>query len=168
MYRDPNVIPMRAIPQAIRFVCAVALLAFVTGAMAQDGRQPLSEFAQATVRIETPSARSHIFQVYVARTDREHMQGLMYVDNLPADRGMLFPFDPPRPAAMWMKNTLIPLDMLFIRADGTIANIIADAAPQSLDTRPSNGPVAFVLELNGGTSARLGITAAARVRIDSN
>ena len=68
---------MRAIPQAIRFVCAVALLAFVTGAMAQDGRQPLSEFAQATVRIETPSARSHIFQVYVARTDREHMQGYM-------------------------------------------------------------------------------------------
>ena len=78
---------------------------------------------------------------------------------------MLFPFDPPRPASMWMKNTLIPLDMLFIREDGTVANIIADAAPQSLDTRNSDGPVTFVLELNGGTAARLGIVAGARVHI---
>jgi uncharacterized membrane protein (UPF0127 family) len=159
---------MPAIPQALRLACAVALLTLAASVTAQEERQPLSDFAQATVRIDTPSARSHVFQVYVARTDREHMQGLMYVDSLPADRGMLFPFDPPRQATMWMKNTLIPLDMLFIRADGTIANIIADAAPESLDQRPSDGPVAYVLELNGGISARLGITPAARVHIQGN
>jgi len=163
----PNAHAMAAIRHAISLLCAVALLAMSSGGATQEeeDRQPLSDFARTTLRIETPSGRALSFQVYVARTMREHMQGLMFVQSLPADTGMLFPFDPPRPASMWMKNTLIPLDMLFIREDGTIANSIADAAPQSLDTRNSDGPVAFVLELNGGAAARLGIAAGARVHI---
>jgi uncharacterized protein len=156
---------MSGIRQIIRAFCAIVLGILVTGTSAQEVRQPLSAFAQTTLRIETPSGRAHTFHVYVAHSELEHMQGLMYVENLPADQGMLFPFDPPRPAAMWMKNTLIPLDMLFIRADGSVANIIANATPQSLDTRSSDGPVAWVLELNGGIAARLAIEAGARVHI---
>jgi len=143
----------------------LALAAFALGARADEEFLPLSAFARTTVRIETPSGRVQAFDVYVARSEREHMQGLMHVESLPADHGMIFPFDPPRPASMWMKNTLIPLDMVFIREDGRIANIIADAAPQSLDTRLSDGPVAYVLELNGGTAARLGIVPGARVHV---
>jgi uncharacterized membrane protein (UPF0127 family) len=158
---------MAAIRHAISLLCAVALLAMSAGGATQEeeDRQSLSDFARTTLRIETPSGRALSFQVYVAHTMREHMQGLMFVQSLPADTGMLFPFEPPRPASMWMRHALIPLDMLFIREDGTVANIIADAAPQSLDTRNSDGPVAFVLELNGGTAARLGIVAGARVHI---
>jgi uncharacterized membrane protein (UPF0127 family) len=159
--------------RVVRTGCAVALLAsfaFFAAAPAQEapGRQPLSDFARTTLRIETPSGRAHRFEVYVARSDREHMQGLMYVESLPPGEGMIFPYDPPRPVAMWMKNTLIPLDMLFIRADGTIANIIADVEPQSLDSRRSDGPVALVLELNGGTAKKLGIAAGARVRLEGD
>jgi uncharacterized membrane protein (UPF0127 family) len=154
--------------RAVRAGCALLLLALGTATMAQnEDRQPLSDFARTVVRIETPSGRAHRFEVYVARSDRERMQGLMFVESLPADEGMLFPYDPPRPAAMWMKNTLIPLDMVFIRADGTVANVITDAAPQSLDSRPSEGPVAFVLELNGGTASRLGIGPGARMHLDA-
>jgi hypothetical protein len=159
---------MRAITRTIRASCAAALLALAASGATQEGRIPLSAFAHATVRIETQSGRVHRFAVYVARSEREHMQGLMYVEALATDAGMLFPFDPPRPASMWMKNTLIPLDLLFIKTDGTIANIEADAAPETLETRRSDGIVAYVLELNGGTSARLAITPGARVRIEAD
>ena len=73
------------------------------------------------------------------------------------DHGMIFPFDPPRDAAFWMKNTLIPLDMVFVRADGSIANIAANTVPLSLDSVPSDGPVKAVLEIAGGRAAELGI-----------
>ena len=156
-----------ALLRAVRAGCALLLLALGAATMAQDeDRQPLSDFARTVVRIDTPSGRAHRFEVYVARTGRERMQGLMFVESLPADEGMLFLYDPPRPAAMWMKNTLIPLDMVFIRADGTVANVIADTAPQSLDSRRSEGPVAIVLELNGGTAARLGIGPGARLHFE--
>jgi uncharacterized membrane protein (UPF0127 family) len=70
---------------------------------------------------------------------------------------MIFPFDAPRDAAFWMKNTLIPLDMIFVRADGSIANIAANTVPLSLDPVPSDGPVKAVLEIAGGRAAELGI-----------
>jgi hypothetical protein len=151
---------------AIRALAAAAVLACAGCALAQETRIPLSEFARASVRIETPSGRVHRFDVYVARSQREQMQGLMYVEALPEAAGMLFPYQPPRPASMWMKNTLIPLDLLFIRSDGSIANIVAGAAPGTLESRRSEGAVAWVLELNGGTAARLGIVPGALVHVE--
>ena len=104
----------------------------------------------------------HVFTVEVARTPEEQQRGLMFRESLAADRGMIFPYDPPQPVAFWMKNTLIPLDMIFIRADGTIANI-ETAVPLSLDSVPSAGNAAAVLEIAGGRSAELGIRAGDKV-----
>ena len=83
--------------------------------------------------------------------------------SLAPDRGMIFPYDPPVAASFWMKNTLIPLDIIFIRADGIIARIEANTAPLSLDPVAAGEPIALVLELAGGRSAELGITAGAKV-----
>ena len=89
--------------------------------------------------------------------------GLMYRNALAPDRGMIFPFDPPRQASFWMRNTLIPLDMIFIRTDGTIANIAANTVPFSEEPVLSEGDVAAVLEIAGGRSAELGIRAGDKV-----
>ena len=87
----------------------------------------------------------------------------MYRESLAPDRGMIFPHDQPRPASFWMKNTLIPLDIIFVRADGTIARIAANATPLSLTPIPSFEPVSAVLEIAGGRAAELGIEAGDRV-----
>jgi uncharacterized membrane protein (UPF0127 family) len=108
------------------------------------------------------SGNVHHFTVEVARTPAEQQRGLMFRESLAPDRGMIFPYDPPQPVAFWMKNTLIPLDMIFIRADGTIANI-ETAVPLSLDSVPSAGDAAAVLEIAGGRSAELGIKAGDKV-----
>lgn len=97
------------------------------------------------------------FRVEVARTEDEQARGLMFRQSLPEDGGMIFPMSPPRFASFWMKNTVIPLDMIFIRGDGTIARIAADTIPYSLEPVDSGEPVAAVLELAGGKAAALGI-----------
>jgi uncharacterized membrane protein (UPF0127 family) len=101
--------------------------------------------------------RAHNFVVEVARTPKEHAYGLMHRQSLDADRGMLFPYDPPEATSFWMKNTLIPLDIIFIRPDGSIARIAANTTPLSLEPIPSLEPVAAVLEIRGGRAAELGI-----------
>jgi uncharacterized protein len=101
--------------------------------------------------------KSHRFTVEVARTPEEQAQGLMFRSVMDPDRGMIFPFETPRQASFWMKNTLIPLDMIFIRADGSIANIAVNTVPLSLQPVFSEGEVMAVLELAGGRSAELGI-----------
>ena len=83
--------------------------------------------------------------------------------SLAPDAGMLFPFDPPRPASFWMRNTLIPLDMLFVRPDGTIARIAANTVPMSETPVAVEEPMTAVLELRGGRAAELGIHAGDRV-----
>lgn len=105
----------------------------------------------------TSGQRIHRFTVEIARTQEEQATGLMNRSELAPDRGMIFPFDPPRDASFWMKNTLIPLDMIFVRTDGSIANIAANTVPLSLEPVPSEGPVGAVLELAGGRAAELGI-----------
>ena len=105
----------------------------------------------------TSNGREHHFTVEVARTGEEQAMGLMYRTQLSPDRGMIFPMEPARNASFWMRNTLIPLDMIFVRADGTIANIAANTVPYSEEPVPSEGPVAAVLEIAGGRSAELGI-----------
>jgi hypothetical protein len=105
----------------------------------------------------------HAFQVEVARNEADRAQGLMFRRQLAPDRGMLFDFGQVQPLAMWMRNTYIPLDMLFIRADGTVARIAEDAEPLSERTIPSGEPVLAVLEVIGGTAKRLGLKAGDRI-----
>ena len=105
----------------------------------------------------TSNGQVHRFTAEVAKTAEEQAMGLMYRNKLAPDRGMIFPFDPPRDASFWMRNTLIPLDMIFVRADGSIANIAANTVPYSEEPVPSDGPVKAVLEIAGGRSAELGI-----------
>ena len=99
----------------------------------------------------------HRFIVEVARTPEEQAQGLMFRKSIPPDRGMIFPYDPPVQVSFWMKNTLAPLDMVFIGPDGKIGRIAANTTPMSLDPVASIDPVSAVLEIAGGRAAELGI-----------
>jgi len=105
----------------------------------------------------------HRFTVEIAATDDQQQTGLMNRQEMAADHGMIFPFDSPRIASFWMKNTYIPLDLIFVRADGRIANIAENAVPMSLEPIYSDGDVTAVLEINGGKSAELGIGPGDRV-----
>ena len=109
------------------------------------------------------TGKAHKFDVEVARTDAEQDRGLMFRTSLPENGGMLFPFAKPRIGSFWMKNTLIPLDMIFVRADGSIDRIAENTIPESLEPVVSGGEVSAVLELAGGTAAKLGIDETAKV-----
>jgi hypothetical protein len=98
----------------------------------------------------------HSFTVEVAATPEQQEKGLMFRRTLAGDRGMIFPYDPPQDVAFWMKNTLISLDIIFIRVDGTIARI-TKAEAMDLTPLPAGEPVAGVLEIRGGRAAELGI-----------
>ena len=113
--------------------------------------------------IDTAKGPQH-FTVELANTDETRERGLMFRQSMAPDAGMLFDFGTEQMASFWMRNTLIPLDMLFIRADGTILNIHQRAIPHDETGIDSAGPVRAVLELNGGTVARLGIRPGDRVR----
>ncbi len=144
-------------------LCAGALVAVAQGAVfaprvafaqAQPG---LVTFPVTPLAIQTSAGKSLRFRVEVAKSPEERSQGLMFRRALASDAGMLFDFGRTEPVAMWMKNTLIPLDMLFIGSDGAIVNIAQRTVPQSLTPIPSAKPVRFVLELPGGTTSRLAI-----------
>jgi hypothetical protein len=138
----------------MRFIGTIALavlLAFAGAANAQ-----LQTYATSTLTIATAQGEQH-FTVEMALTPAQQQQGLMYRRSMAPDAGMLFVFPEVQPTAFWMKNTLIPLDMLFIAANGRIADIRERAVPLSEATIPAKVPVKAVLELNGGTVARLGI-----------
>lgn len=110
------------------------------------------------VRLKIKSGRKiHRFVVEVARTPEQQAQGLMFRQSLAPNRGMLFVHEAPRPASFWMKDTLIPLDIIFIRPDGTIARIAENTVPLSLDPVPSLEPVSAVLEIAGGRASQLRI-----------
>jgi len=117
--------------------------------------QPQSGLELMQLRIRSAGA-VHRFTVEVARSAEEQRIGMMFRTAVPNDRGMLFPYDPPQPVAFWMRNTLIPLDMVFVRPGGTIARI-ATATPLSDVPVPSGEPVIAVLEIRGGRAAELGI-----------
>ena len=108
------------------------------------------------------------FSVEVADTEQTQRDGLSGRTSLSEGTGMLFPFDPPKIATFWMKNTLIPLDMIFIRADGTIDRIAENTVPESLAPVASGGEVKAVLELAGGTAATLGLDESATVTWTDN
>ncbi|MGH1589210.1 DUF192 domain-containing protein [Methylobacterium phyllosphaerae] len=103
------------------------------------------------------------FDVEVMHDDAARSRGLMFRRHMAADHGMLFDFERDQPVTMWMKNTYLPLDMVFIRADGTISRIAAETEPLSTAIIASGGPVLAVLELNAGTAAKLGIAPGDRI-----
>lgn len=105
----------------------------------------------------------HRFRVEVASSGEEQARGLMFRTGLGADEGMLFPMDPPRMASFWMRNTVIPLDIIYIGPDRRILNIAANTVPYDESQLPSDGPVSAVLELAGGKTAALGIGPGDRV-----
>jgi len=130
-------------------------------------REPLAEAGANRGLREVPlvihsAGKAHRFTVEVAASPAEQQTGMMFRTSLAPDRGMLFPYAPPQPVGFWMRNTLIPLDMVFIRADGTIARI-ATAVPHSLEQVWSYEPVVAVLEIAGGRAAELGIKEGDRV-----
>ena len=105
----------------------------------------------------TTATGAHRFAVEVAATFAEQEKGLMFRAAMGADEGMIFPYDPPQRTAFWMKNTVLPLDIIFIGADHRVLNVAANAVPYDLTPLPSAGPVSGVLELNAGRAAQLGI-----------
>jgi uncharacterized protein len=128
-----------------------ALLMFLPGCKS-------GEPATIPLSVTTSAGKTHSLRVEVARTPEQQARGLMFRDKLAPDGGMLFPMKPPRVISFWMKDTVIPLDMIFIRADGTIARVAAETEPYSLDKVASGEPVAAVLEIAGGRAAALGIS----------
>lgn len=135
----------------------VAFFACTAVARADEIRFERSELVVASANA------SHRFRVELAVTSAQRTQGLQHRPFLAENAGMLFVFDEPGPVGMWMLNTLIPLDMIFIAADGRIANIAERTKPKSLETVGSAGPAVGVLEVLGGTAARLGIRPGDRV-----
>jgi uncharacterized membrane protein (UPF0127 family) len=106
------------------------------------------------------------FDVYLAVNPEQRRRGLMYVREMPATTGMLFVYDDDGYHSMWMKNTFIPLDMVFARSDGTVSSVISDTVPQTLNSNVSIEPVRYVLELNAGTARRLAIGKRSRLLWD--
>ena len=148
---------MRAI--GVRLWAALAVVVIVAlaagGAARGDGFEAL--------RIVTATG-AHDFQVEIARDEEKRARGLMDRRFMPADHGMLFEFDSEAPEEFWMKNTYIPLDMIFISPTGIVTNIVANAEPLSERTIPSGPPCIAVLELNGGSAARIGLKVGDKVR----
>lgn len=124
-------------------------------ARARTGPQP--RLPEEPLVIVTRDGRRHVFRVEMAVEPQQQMIGLMFRERVGPDEGMLFDWGAPRESAMWMKNTLVPLDMLFIAADGRIHRIVERTVPHSLASIESRGPVRATLELAGGTAERLGI-----------
>jgi len=151
---------------ARRCRCA-AVLALVVAASAAawagDAPQPLSALPRERIAIETRSARRHLFDAWRADTFATRAQGLMFVESLRPDQAMIFVYSPPQRVSMWMKNTLIPLDMLFVDERGCVVHVRERAEPGSLDTIAAAEPVVLVVELAGGTAGTLGLGEGDRV-----
>ena len=146
----------RRILSLVAVAMTANLLAFSTDAQ-------LQRFATSELTIVSATG-PHRFTVELAETPEQMEQGLMFRRTMAADAGMLFDYKTPVVATMWMRNTLIPLDMLFVDAHGRIVSIHERAVPQSLDVIAAAAPVRAVIELNGGTAARLGIAPGDKVQ----
>ena len=149
---------------SLRGVALALLMSMLPLAVAQSEQiLDLASFPRGTLRVE--SARGpHQFEVWIADDENRQRQGLMYVRDLPANQGMQFINPEPRPSSFWMKNTYIPLDILFIDSRGKVVKVYERTTPLSLESLGVDSPVRAVLELRGGESARRGIRSGDRVR----
>jgi hypothetical protein len=139
------------------FACAALLAACAAGPAL------FPELEQADIEAVTSSG-THAFRVWIADDDESRERGLMNVRELPADRGMLFMFEAPRELAFWMKDTYLPLDLVFIGPDGRVLNIVT-GQPLSLNPIRSRGAAIATLEVLGGTSSRIGLAPGDRVSL---
>lgn len=138
--------------------------AFWVGLAVSASAAPPAFSATKLEALEVITGRGRVrFQVEIAATKAEQERGLMFRKSLAPDRGMLFTYKRPQPVAYWMKNTLIPLDILYIQADGRVLSIARNARPHDLTPLASGGPVLGVLEIAGGRAAQLGILPGDRV-----
>jgi hypothetical protein len=154
---------------AALLLVACLLQGGTSAAEPRRGVIPLSAFPREPIVIETRSARRHSFDAWRADTPQTREQGLMYIRDLRPEQAMIFVYEPPQHVAMWMKNTLLPLDMLFVDEAGCVVMVKHQARPESLDTIQADGLVALVVELKGGTTKTLGIDVGDRVqRPDAN
>jgi uncharacterized protein len=149
---------MRAI--GVRLWAALAVIVIVS--LAAGGGAARSDGLEALQIVTATGA--HDFQVEIARDDASRARGLMDRRFMPVDHGMLFEFDREAPEAFWMKDTYIPLDMIFISRAGVVTNIAANAEPLSERAIPSGPPCMAVLELNGGAAARIGLKLGDKIR----
>jgi uncharacterized protein len=136
------------------------LFCALTGSARAQESEPTAaqpELPKEKLVIVTRDGIHHEFNVEMATTPRQQQVGEMFRTSVPADGGMLFVWPTPQPSPMWMENTLVPLDMVFINSDGTIRSIAENTVPESLASIDSHGPVLATLELAGGTTARLNI-----------
>lgn len=141
-------------------VATAAAFTLLCGARSQGDPvpEPLSRWPTGTVTV-TGKHAPRSFRAWLAATDARREQGLMFVRSLEQDQGMWFQFDVPDMLNFWMKNTFIPLDIVYVAGDGRIVRIADRAAPFSLTPIPSGVPAVAVLELGGGVAKRLGIRA---------
>ena len=124
-------------------------------------------FDFGSLTIVNDAGKSLEFDVYIGTTHEQHRRGLMFIREMPTSTGMLFIYESSDYRSIWMKNTYIPLDLVFARDDGSVSSINADATPLTLDSRFSVEPVRYVLELNAGTTRRLGIGKQSRLVVEA-
>lgn len=138
--------------------CSAPAETSTAGVSSLDG-----DFDRETLLIESDDGVRHEIDVYLAVNPDQQRRGLMFVRKMPPNVGMLFVYEDSAMHSMWMKNTYIPLDMVFARADGTVSSVIHDTQPLSLTSQGSIEPVTYVLELNAGTTRRLNIGRKSRI-----
>lgn len=143
-----------------RFILLVLL--FIPLNACQEKEETIQSYK--SLSILTDQGKEHLFNIEIAMTPQEQAKGLMHRTQMDEDSGMLFYFSGEAERGFWMKNTLIPLDLIFIKADGKIHHIHENAIPHDLTSIRSNGPVAAVLEINGGLSQKLGIAVGNQVK----
>jgi uncharacterized membrane protein (UPF0127 family) len=120
-------------------------------------------FPRSTLQIATSDARLHAFEIWVADDDTRRARGLMFVRELAQNQAMLFVYPQTMPISMWMKNTYIPLDMLFVDDTGRVVKVAENTQPMSLKTIDSEQPVRAVIEMNAGIASKLHLRAGSRV-----
>jgi len=163
MNKNPNLTrTLPALPDLLRrglvvLAAAVAIVGCTTARAQMGPLEDLAAFPRGKLEIADGKKVKHTFQVWLADSPQRQAQGLMFVRALPALQGMLFVHESPKPMSMWMKNTYIPLDMVFIDAHGRIQQIIEQTTPHSLDIISSTEPALAVLEIGGGEAKRLGL-----------
>jgi uncharacterized membrane protein (UPF0127 family) len=152
-----------ALPTALLIACAILAAGRVAGSPRVIEARPLDTFPRERIAVETRSARRIVFEAWRADTYDTRAQGLMFVEELAPSQAMIFIYDPPQQVSMWMKNTYVPLDMLFADRSGCIVTVVANTKPLSLDSIVGSGPVAYVVEIKAGTAAAHGIARGDRV-----